>query len=215
MSRSMARIAACGAGVAALLLLLARVCAAEAQEGRVVGHVIQQRGPVIGLRQAGPRVLVLGAPLFVGDRVLTGRESGVKIELLDGSALSVGAGSEVAVVEFVFDADGYGVRGLLSLPRGIVRTGLAGHPWGRGFEIRTQAAVVSAHATDWVTEARAQRTSVFVVAGRVAVAPAGGGASVVLERHRGTDIEAGRPPSPPARWSVLRAADALARTRVP
>jgi hypothetical protein len=97
---------------------------------------------------------------------------------------------------------------------GIVRTGLS-DVWKDGFEVRTRAAVASVRSTDWITEAGKDRSSVFVVSGKVSVTGVAGGARVILEPGQGTDIENGGAPSTPKKWGASRVEQVMARTRVP
>lgn len=197
--------------LALCLFALAATAPAAAQEEESAGQVVQQRGPVTALSEGAPRSLYIGAFLRAGDRVRTGADARVRIELRDGSTLSLGANTEIVLSTYLPEDDG---RGVLTLLLGIVRTSLSG-VWSGGFEVRTRAAVASVRATDWITEIGGDRASVFVVEGSVAVRGTDDGAQVVLEEGFGVDVEAGQPPPPPKEWGASRVEQALARTRVP
>ncbi len=81
---------------------------------------------------------------------------------------------------------------------------------GRGFQILTPRAVASVRGTEWAVDAASDMTSVFVVSGRVAVAPRGGGSGVVLQAGEGVDVR-GPGPQRAIRWGAARAAALLAR----
>ena len=201
---------------AAAILLLCLIALAPAgplaaQEGEAVGQVVQQRGAVTALRTTAARSLHLGAPVFPGDQVITAAQAKVEIEFDDGSTLSVGSGTTIEVVNYSPAAR---QPGRLLLLIGIIRTSISGL-WSNGFEVRTRAAVASVRSTDWVTEAREDRSSVFVVDGAVEVTAAAGGASVLLSEGEGTDVDVGGAPSPPTEWGAARVQDVLERTRVP
>ena len=200
-------------GLVALLLLLAAtpVPAQEAAVGRVAalaGAATAERGDVA-------YDLAPGTPVRVGDRLVTGPGGRVKIAFADGSLLAVGPDSAVEISDYALDGAGGRVRGLLSLLTGILRATVPRQAPAAPFEVRTQAAVASVRSTDWTVEAGSDRTSVFVLKGRVAVAPAGGGAAVVLEQSFGTDVMPGEGLAAPKRWGAGRIRDALDRTRVP
>lgn len=195
----------------AWLFVVGTAAPVSAQQSEAVGHVVQQRGAVTALREALPRALFLGASVFTGDRILTGAGAKVEIEFRDGSTLSVGADTDVRIVAYAPEGR---EQGHLTLLLGIIRTGLS-NLWSEGFEVRTRAAIASVRSTDWVTEAREDRTSVFVVDGRVAVTGTAEGSSVLLSAGDGTDVEAGGAPSPPKQWGSARVEDVLARTRLP
>jgi hypothetical protein len=199
----------------ALLLLVTAGRGALAQEEKAVARVVAQRGGVTALQGTLPRALHLGALLFQGDRIVTGRDSRVKILFADQSSLSIGAGTEIELSEYLRDGEGRTMRAVLSLLRGIVRATLALGERPRDFEIKTETVVASVRSTDWLTEAKEDRTSVFVVTGRVKVAVLDGGAEVDLDEGFGTDVEVGAAPTAPKRWGVARVESVLARTRVP
>jgi len=201
---------------AGLLLLLSTADrAALAQDDKAIARVVAQRGVVTALQGTVPRAAHLGAMLFQGDRIVTGPESRIRIELPDQSSLSIGADSDIQLSEYLRDGEGRTIEAVLSLLRGIVRATLALGERPRDFEIKTETVVASVRSTDWVVEARENRTSVFVVTGNVKVAVLDGGAEVDLDEGFGTDVEFGSTPSTPKRWGAGRVDDVLARTRVP
>ena len=198
--------------VVAFSLIVFGVCApVSAEEEDAVGQVVRQQGPVTALRQSVPRALRLGAPVYRGDRIITGVASKIEIEFSDGFALSVGSDSDVEIIEF---ARGGRNRGSLSLLFGIIRTSLS-DLWTDGFVVRTRAAIASVRSTDWVSEAREDRSSVFVVSGSVEVTGVADGTRVLLSQDEGTDVKIGGAPTPPKRWGSARVDDVLSRTRLP
>ncbi|MDH3474756.1 MAG: FecR family protein [Rhodospirillales bacterium] len=210
-----------GAGRLVLLLplLWATVFAsapapALAQESGPVGLVVQKTGPVTVLRVAGAAALQVGDPVFQADQLLTGPKSKVKIELLDGSLLALGADSEVAVSEYLLDPAGKRRGGLLDLLRGILRATVAPDSGG-AFDIRTRIAVASTRATDWIVELTEEHVSVFVAEGQVEVTAYQTGTGVLLEPGFGTDVPEGRGPGQPKEWGQARVDEALARTSLP
>jgi hypothetical protein len=200
--------------IAAFALLLFAVAPAAAQDARPVGQVVQQRGPVTALSDNEPRTLFLGARIFPGEKILTGADSRVRIEFADGSTLSVGAGSKVAVDSVVLDADNKGVRGVISLVVGILRASLGRAPWADGFQVETRAAIASVRSTDFIAEVLDDKTSVFVVEGQVAVAPAAA-APVLVDPGFGVDVTPDGGAATVKKWGQDRVDDAIARTQVP
>lgn len=193
------------------LLAMAASAPASAQEQEAVGQVVRQQGLVTALRATMARPIHLGASVFRGDRIITAPEAKVEIAFGDGSTLSVGSSTTVEIEDY---SPGARQRGGLLLLIGIIRTSLS-NLWSDGFEVRTRAAVAAVRSTDWITEAREDRSSVFVVSGEVEVTGAAGDASVLLSEGEGTDVEVGEAPSPPAQWGDARVQDVLARTRLP
>lgn len=205
--------ARCRTAAGTLLLCLGLLAPAVpvSAQGEAVGQVVQQRGVVTALRTTVARSLHLGAPVYQGDQVVTAGQAKVEIEFDDGSTLSLGAGTTVELESY---APAARRPGRLLLLIGIIRTSIA-ELWSGGFDVRTRAAVASVRSTDWVTEAREDRSSVFVVEGAVEVTAEAGGASVLLSAGEGTDVPVGGAPSGPTQWGAARVQDVLERTRVP
>lgn len=206
-------------GILLAALFLLTTLPAVAQGPTPIGTVVQQRGSVTVLRGAEPAALILGAPVFQGDRVVTGSQARIRIEMTDLSVLAIGADSDVALTEQATDRGGNPLRKVVTVLYGIVRATVQGISPERRFDIETQFAVASARSTDWLVESTADRTSVFVVEGEVLVTARTGG-DVSVSAGMGTDIvrpEGGlaAEPTPPAIWSAERRNAALARTQVP
>jgi hypothetical protein len=79
---------------------------------------------------------------------------------------------------------------------------------GVTFDVTTPDAVASVRGTKWFVEAAFQKTSVFVLRGRVGVRRAEGGDQVVLGSGEGVDVVPGSEPLAVKRWRKPRA-DAL------
>ena len=108
----------------------------------------------------------------------------------------------------VVDGDDDGRPEALRLDRGgaLVKV----DPGGEGFQILTPRAVASVRGTEWAVDAATDATSVFVLSGRVAVTPRGGGTGVVLQAGEGVDVR-GPGPQRAIRWGAARVAALLAR----
>lgn len=207
-------ISACRQVSAALLVLAVLTGAAAAQDTQAVGQVIAQAGPATAMRAAGPRALRLGAPVYAGDWIATGPESRLLIELSDGSRLSLGADSRIEIDSVTFAPQGNGLGAALELVYGILRTVLSGPAWRDGFAVETRAAIASVRSTDFIVEAGADKSSVFVAEGRVEVAPPGAPA-LVLEAGFGVEVPLGAAALEAKAWDQARIDAAMARTRVP
>ena len=178
-----------------------------------VGEVVRQVGAVVAQRAGETRALHIGARLERGDTIVTYPDSKVAIRLADGGTLSVGNSSQVEISEYATQG-GRGIRGVLTLVVGIVRTSLGGL-WQDDFDVRTRAAVASHRSTDWITEASPEKTAVFVVEGRVAVTGTATRDTVVLDAGGGTDVPIDGPPSPPKQWGQKRVDSFVMRSSVP
>jgi hypothetical protein len=80
---------------------------------------------------------------------------------------------------------------------------------GNHFQVTTPQAIAAVRGTKWAVDSTENKTSVFVVNGRVAVGRRAGSHSVTLGRGEGIDVEATGPLTvkrwPPARVSALMA----------
>ncbi|MBK1698315.1 FecR family protein [Rhodovibrio salinarum] len=186
---------------------------ARAQTGEPVGTVTAVTGPASAWLNGTPRVLSLGAEVHRGEtlRTLTGAKLAVRFT--DGSRLTLGADSQVAVSTFAPERGNAAMR----LVRGILRLVLdPARPWQR-FEVQTASAVAAARSTEWVValddlDARAA-TAVFTVSGTVEVRAQN--QAVILGAGEGTDVRPGEPPGTVVRWGQARVDDVLARTTLP
>lgn len=129
--------------------------------------------------------------------------------------LDCGFGLKITVertaVYRVVDGDGDGRAEGLRLDRGGALVSYDRNAaGGAGFQIITPRAVASVRGTEWAVDAAAKATSVFVLSGRVAVTPQGGGAGVVLHSGEGVDVS-GPGPQRAIRWGQARVAALLAR----
>jgi hypothetical protein len=186
-----------------------------AAQNTVVGKVVQQKGVVTVLRDGQPSVLILGADVLKGDRIVTGAQSRVKVEFFDRTLLAVGPATDITIAEYLGQTATEKRPSFFSLLLGIARiTGLPGSP-KRDLEVRARTAVASVRSTDWIIEAKNDVTSVLVLHGQVAVAGTHDGATVVLDPEEGTDVKRGAQPTAPKTWGAGRVRDVIARTNVP
>ncbi|MEX2201301.1 MAG: FecR family protein [Dongiaceae bacterium] len=171
------------------------------------GHVLRLTGTVEVLRTGGAVALTSGSPLQTGDRIRTGTDSCVQIELEGGAVLTLGAESELLVpTQAARSID------IVDLLLGIVRASLP-EGAGSGFLVRGRTAVASVRSTEWIVETSPENTAVFAIEGNVQVIGTGG--SVTLGPGEGTDVPAASAPSPPKPWGAARSADVLVRTAAP
>lgn len=80
-----------------------------------------------------------------------------------------------------------------------------------GFQVLTPQAIAAVRGTQWAVDVAGGKTSVFVVAGRVAVRRPHARNGVNLGPGEGVDVEAGTGPLTVRRWPAARAGALLAR----
>ena len=134
-----------------LVCLLAVGCA-EALAQNTSGQVMVVTGPVKSFDLQGrERVLQKGDTVAPGDRIVTSENALVQLRMNDGGYLSVRAGTEMKIDQFVFDEkDQKKSSFLVSLIKGGFRsiTGLIGKSNPDGYEIRTPGATIGIRGTD-------------------------------------------------------------------
>ncbi|MEM7224685.1 MAG: FecR family protein [Pseudomonadota bacterium] len=184
-----------------------------ARADKPVGFLFSQRGGV-DLERAGKVQRVHpGQELLVGDRVMTDVDSRVKIELNDGSTLSLGGHSTLILKQLSFEPQAKVFNGEIGLERGILRVFLSRRERLRVFRVSTPSAALLSAGAQWIIEAGQAGTAVFVLEGEVEVAGAG-----MLKRvsaDQGIEVPPDGLPTTPARWGQARIERAIARTDVP
>jgi hypothetical protein len=83
-------------------------------------------------------------------------------------------------------------------------------PSAKRFQVTTPQAIAAVRGTKWAVDAVEDKTSVFVVNGRVAVGRRTGGSSVTLGPGEGVDVEAVGPLTV-KRWAPARVAALMVR----
>ena len=202
-----------------LLLALAPAGPPRAQEVRPVGTVAALVGQASVLRfgEQAPAPLAPGAALIEGDRLRTGPDGRVRIELADGSTLQLGQSTELTL-SWVLHAPALETTNVvLDLSTGILRAIVETLLPHAAFEIQSATAITSVRGTDLILEAAPETTAVVALEGSVLVRSAAPEIpdAVTLEAGEGTDVAAGAPPAPPVRWGEARRDDFVARTDVP
>lgn len=185
---------------------------AAAQDG-VAGRVSRLAGTVTVVRQGSEAPLGMAQEINVADTIRTTADSRAEVTFTDGSILTVGPNSEVAVSFFAPEASES--TAVLDLISGIARmTVNKATAWGR-FEVRTTTAVASVRGTDYLVEALPEKSSVFVAEGRVAVSSRVGAGTVVLREGQGVDVTGEYVDLVAKFWGEKRRIEALARVTFP
>lgn len=86
----------------AIALLITTAAAVIAQEDNPVGIVTAVSGNVTATSVEGTDTLAEGDPVFMGDIIRTGADSGVKIVFNDESLISLGDETELEINDFVY-----------------------------------------------------------------------------------------------------------------
>ncbi|UEM01259.1 FecR family protein [Skermanella rosea] len=168
-----------------------------------VGRVVRQEGSTVILRDDIRSPLLIGTSVFTSDVIETGFSSRVTVQFRDGSSLVTGPESRVQVSDYTIDPQGGRTSALFSMLSGIVRA-VVGQAGLGSFAVQTDTAVASARSTEWTAEITPAGTAVLGLEGVVEVRSRSTGAAVTLAPSQGTDVAAGRDPTPPVTWGAPR-----------
>ena len=160
-----------------------------------VGTVIEVSGSCID----HGRVLKFGDVVQIGDTLDVPPGGKLKLQMADGSAISVAPDSNITVASYNINGSSRSVK--LSLAQGVLRITSA----TRSFEVSSAVgtAAASSASADWFIESKAGSVRVAVLAGIVDLTSNLIGQSVSIPAHWGARLEAGRVPVPPRVWNQM------------
>jgi hypothetical protein len=176
--------------------------------GAIPAETVERKG------QTAPLVLKVNDEVNWQDLVKTQNTGRVRIALLDGSTLNVGARSEMRIVQHNAQSQ----QTQVELTLGKMRTQVIKltKP-GASFEVKTQTAVIGVVGTTFIVNAGPNSTSVTCIDGVVTVQnvnPAIPG-KVSLNSNQTTTVAAGAAPTAPVTASFAQMQTQLADTDVP
>lgn len=177
------------------------------------GTISRLAGSVTVLRGGAGVAAAVGLGIKASDTLRAGADGRAQVTFSDGSMLTVGPASEVAVTFFAPEAGEPAAA--FDLVSGIVRmTVNKATGWGK-FEVRTTTAVAAVRGTDYLVDAGVGKSAVFVAEGRVAVSSRAGAGTVVIRDGQGVDITSAFVPLVVKIWGAKRRDAALARVTFP
>jgi hypothetical protein len=137
-----------------------------------VSHAAEPSGKAIAVVQAtnidgasGQTVLLPEAPIFSGDKVITGASGEAQIRFRDNTKLVVGPNSEMVIDAFVFDPQGNARDFSISTVKGAFRF-MSGNSRKDAYRVRTPTATIGVRGTEFdVTVEREGTTRVANIEG--------------------------------------------------
>jgi hypothetical protein len=161
-------------------------------------------GTVIGVSGACTdhgRVLNRGDAVQIGDTLNVPAGANLKLQMADGSVISVAPDSSISVTSYSIDGSGRNVR--LRLAGGALRAQVTSVTGPSTFEVSTAGgtASVGSASADWFIKAQADSAQVGVLAGTVDLTSIVTGQSVSIPAHWGTRLETGLDPVLPRLWA--------------
>jgi hypothetical protein len=142
-----------------------------------------------------------GETVQIGDTLDVPAGGNLKLQMADGSVISVAPDSTMAVVSYSIDGSGRDVR--LSLTRGALRAQVTSGTGPSTFAVSTAVgtASVDSASADWFIKAQPDSAEVGVLAGTVDLKSAITGELVSIPAHWGTRLEKGLDPVLPRVWA--------------
>lgn len=149
----------------------------------------------------GGRVLNRGDPVQIGDTLEVPAGSNLRLQMADGSMISVAPDSRMNVTTYNINNAGRDVK--LSLTHGVLRARVTSVTVPSTFEVSTAfgTASVASESADWFIQAQAGSAQVGVLDGIVDLTSTTTGQSVSIPAHWGTRLETGLDPVQPRVWA--------------
>jgi len=184
-----------------------------------IGQVAALEGQATVQRAGVARAIPLSvqSPVYRNDTIQTLEASKIKLLLIDGTGLTLGARGTMTLSQLVYAPQRNTHRGVVSIASGIFRAVTRKVLPQTTFEVHTATAVAAVRGTQWLGEVTPDATAIVVLDGEVAVAHADASVrgEVVLTPGLGTDVQGKSPPTAPRQWAEKRVSTLLQATALP
>ena len=167
------------------------------------GTVSRIQGAVIASAGGESRVLRVGAPVFVGDKISTGSRSRFEMEMTDNAVITLGSHTFFTVE--AYDATGGPAK--LDLIQGVFLavSGALARIGEDNVTISTPVATIGIRGTTLWGGQEPARLQVALIDGKSISVQSEGGRVILDEPGTGTVVAGpGAPPTEPSRWSTER-----------
>ncbi|MBF0448925.1 MAG: cadherin domain-containing protein [Magnetococcales bacterium] len=116
----------------------------------VVALVTQVKGLVFAQFGDKKRTLTLGAPIFQGDKLITGKKGRLILKMHDDAVIALGADSEFLIQQYQYSHPKKSGRGLLEMSKGLLKftSGKLAQLKERPFHIITSVATMGVRGTE-------------------------------------------------------------------
>jgi hypothetical protein len=194
--------------------VLILVTLAEPAFAAPAGTVVAISGQCVVESQGRRTALKIGDALNVSDTVEAPAGGKVRMQMADGSVLSVASGSRLTLSDYRVDGSGQRQSAVLSLTQGLLRAAVAPVAQPSVFEVSTAVGTAAVRSTDWFIEIQPGAAQVGVLTGSVALTSNATRQSVVIPARWGARLEAGRDPVAARVWAPAEFDAVIARTDV-
>lgn len=147
------------------------------------------------------RALNRGDEVQIGDTLDVPADGNLKVQMADGSVISVAPDSSITVAAYSIDGSSRDVR--LSLARGALRAQVTSVTGPSTFEVSTAAGIASvgSASADWFIKAQPDSAQVGVLAGTIDLTSTETAQSVSIPARWGTHLQTGLDPVLPRVWA--------------
>lgn len=192
-----------------LAVLVVLTCAGSPAPAEPVGKVTR----ISGQAHSGDRLLALDSSIDSGAVLRTAADARLEVGFIDGTRLTLGAATEIAIDTYVFDPKAAKGDMLFRLGKGAALwvSGAVGTLPGKPLKVVSPVATIGIRGTTFWSGSLDNPLDVLVLDGAVSVDnPAGG---IVLEAGQGTGVTSPDiAPGPPVTWGTAKVNRALAAT---
>src|SRR5262249_51810904 len=133
------------------------------------GTVVAISGQCFVDSQGRRNALKVGDAVNVSDTVDVPAGGKVRLQMSDGSVISVAPGSRMAIADYRVEASGQRQSAVLSLTQGLIRAAVAPVAQPAVFEVSTAVGTAAVRSTDWFIEIQPGAAQVGVLTGSVAL----------------------------------------------
>jgi len=188
-----------------LFLSVLFLCAASAQAAQEpVGRVVGVKGTATVAHEGSDKSekLAVNDSVYLMDRINTGGQSRVKMQMKDETVVTLGQDAEMVINEFVYKPETSTRKATLKLVKGTVRSFISRMFSGIGstFEVRTPTAAAGARGTHNLVNVISDRRTLVVGISDITtvgnIDPSIPGEETLTDNH-GSYVDEGQPPSPP------------------
>lgn len=159
----------------ATCLVAILMAAASPAQATGIGTITQTVNEAFRTPPGGSEIPAKTDDSLVADEVLrTGDESLLAVRFVDGSELSIEAGSEVVLSDYVFDSQTASSSGVIELNDGLFHFN-SNDTADSGIVLQTPIATIGIRGTEFLVTVVQEATIVDIVDGEVEVTPRGGG----------------------------------------
>lgn len=194
----------------ATVFLLCIISTSVFAEAAGVGKITRYRGGAFAINEGQSRNLAQDTEIMQGDRIVTGENTRIEMEMVDGAVITLGDFTYFKIEEYQFDEAAATGNGELSILRGVFRavTGKLGKLANKPFKVTSPLASIGIRGTDFWGEQSAQKFEIALLGGEAIVIGNEHGEVVIDQVGDGTTIVPSSAPTTPKSWGMAKLARA-------